>query len=110
MDQTKIKENVFGDILRFKTKAFPVPFNVQYLGKTDDSKLAILSDGKKSAFAKFSSKYNYFFEENIVSPYAILTVYEVQRVAAGSKTIFIDNISVDRSLQIGVKIGNPSPI
>ena len=110
MDQTKIKENVFGDILRFKTKAFPVPFNVQYLGKTDDSKLAILSDGKKCTYAKFSSKYNYLFEENIISPYAILTVYEVQRVAAGSKTIFIDNISVDRSLQIGVKIGNPSPI
>ena len=110
MDQTKIIENIFGDILRFKTKAFPVPFNVQYLGKTDDSKLAILSDGKKSTYAKFSSKYNYLFEEHIVSPYAILTVYEVQRVAAGSTTIFIDNISVDRSLQIGVKIGNPSPI
>ena len=47
MDQTKIIENVFGDILRFKTKAFTVLFNVQYLGKTDDSKLAILSDGKK---------------------------------------------------------------
>ena len=93
-------------ILQFKTKVF----KVRYLGKTDDSKLAILSDGKKSTYAKFSSKYNYLFEEHIVSPYAILTVYEVQRVAAGSKTIFIDNISVDRSLQIGVKIGNPSPI
>ena len=59
MDQTKIIENIFGDILRFKTI------------------------------------------------YAILTVYEV---AAGSKTIFVDNIFVDRSLQIGVKVGKPSPI
>ena len=72
--------------------------------------MAILSDGKKSALAKFSSKCNYLFEENIISPYAILTVYEVQRVAAGSKTIFVDNIFVDRSLQIGVKVGKPSPI
>ena len=47
------------------------------------------------------------FEEYIVSPYAILTVYEV---AAGSKTIFVDNKFVDRSLQIGVKVGKPSPI
>lgn len=72
--------------------------------------LAILSDGKKSTYAKFSSKHNSLFEENIVSPYAILTVYEVHRVAAGSKTIFVDTMSLDRSLQIGVKIGNPSPI
>ena len=37
-------------------------------------------------------------------------ILNTTRVAAGGKTIFVDNISVDRSLQIGVKVGNPSPI
>ena len=110
MEKTKLNENVFGDVLRYKTKSFPVPFNVQYLGKTDDGKLAILSDGKKTKSVRFSSKYDYLFDAKILSMYDIVTVFEIKREQPGSKELFVDNISRQKHLQIGLKIGNPTPL
>ena len=108
MEKTKIKENVFGDVLRFKTKQFPVPFNVQYCGKSEDGKKVILSDGKKTTTVRFSSKYDYLFEGGVLSMYDILTIFEIKREFGGSKELFVDNISKDKLVQIGSKIGSPT--
>ena len=82
---------------------------MQYLGKTNCDYI-VLSDGKKTTNAKLSTKYNYLFAKDVISLYDVLTIYEIQREKSGSKTVFVDNISRDKSLQIGVKIGNPVPL
>ena len=96
--------------MRYKTKKFPVPFNVQFLGKTDDRKKVILSDGKKTINVRFSSKYDYLFEGGVLSMYDIITIFEINRESSGSKELFIDNISKDKLVQIGCKIGSPNPL
>ena len=110
MEKTKLKENVFGDVMRYKTKAFPVPFNVQYCGKSIDGRHVILSDGKKTKAVRFSSKYSYLFENNILSIFDIVTIFEIRREKPGSSLLYVDNIARDKTLQIGVKIGDPSPL
>ena len=111
LKKTNLAENVFGDILRYKTKSFPVPFNVQYLGKSLDGKV-ILSDGRKTKSVTFSSKYDYLFDCDLLKVFDIITVFEIKRETPGScsKELFIDNICRDKSLQIGEKIGNPNPM
>ena len=110
MEKANIKENVFGDVLRYKTKKFPVPFNVQYLGQTEDGKKVILSDEKKTKNVTFSSKYDYLFEGCVLSIYDIITIFEIRRESTGSKELFIDNILKEKLVQIGCKIGSPNPL
>ena len=110
MEKSKLNENVFADVLQYKTKKFPVPFNVQYLGRTADGKNVVLSDGKRTKNVRFSSKYDYLFEANILSIYDILTVFEIKREKPGSKELFIDNIVREKTLQVGSKIGTPTPL
>ena len=55
-------------------------------------------------------KYDYLFEGGVLSMYDIITIFEIKRESSGSKELFIDNISKDKLVQIGCKIGSPNPL
>ena len=93
------------DILRYKTKKFPTPFSVQYMGRRDQK--IILSDGRKSLEVQLSNKYSYLFQYNLLSQYDIITINEIARISQFK--LFIDNISIVKKLQINCKLGNPTP-
>ena len=109
IEKTKIHVNVFGNILRFKTKPFPVPFNVQLIEKLPGRKV-VLSDGCRTKIVLLSSKYDYLFDLSILAPLDIVTIYEIKRVKNCSSDLFVDNIGKDKELQVGVKIGEPIAI
>ena len=102
LKKTNLAENVFGDILRYKTKSFPVPFNVQYLGKSLDGKV-ILSDGRKTKSVTFSSKYDYLFACDVLKVFDIITVFEIKRETPGSKELFIDKFAGINPCRLGKK-------
>jgi hypothetical protein len=95
---------VFATTLRFKTKAFPTPFNVQFLSQVGN-KIRV-SDGTKIKMLQISSKYMYLFELGLLNEFDVITINEVKRVS--HYDLFVDNISIDRNVQVKKKIGNPS--
>ena len=107
--KTKIHVNVFGNILRFKAKAFPVPFNVQLIEKLPGRK-AVLSDGCRTKIVLLSSKYDYLFDLSILAPLDIVTIFEIKRVVNCSADLFVDNIGKNKEQQVEVKIGDPIAI
>ena len=109
IEKTKIHVNVFGNILRFKTKPFPVPFNVQLIEKLPGRKV-VLSDGCRTKIVLLSSKYDYLFDLSILAPLDIITIFEIKRVVNCSADLFVDNISKNKEHQVEVKIGNPVAI
>ena len=49
-----------------------------------------------------------FLRGGVLSMYDILTIFEIKREFGGSKELFVDNISKDKLVQIGSKIGSPT--
>ena len=111
MEKSQIKENVFGNILRFKTKPFPVPFSVQIISKVPNSlRKLVVSDGLNTKTVHLSSKYDYLTEMNILKENTIITIFEIKRFPTNKSELFVDNISIEKEKQVGVKIGDPKPI
>ena len=112
MEKSQIKENVFGNILRFKTKPFPVPFSVQYISKVPNSlRKLVVSDGLNTKTVHLSSKYDYLSEMNILKENSIITIFEIKRFPKPNQfEVFVDNVIIDKEKQVGVKIGDPKPI
>lgn len=100
-----MEENIFTKILKYKTKTFPTPFNVQFLEKTGSQSI-LVSDGRKKKNIVLSSKYAYLFELNIISPLDILSIYEVKR--SGLYGLFVDNLLIKKELQVKCVIGCPT--
>ena len=98
--KSQLCENVFDNVLKFKTKQFPTPFNVQILSISNTC--VTLSDGKHSMIVKLSSKYNYLSELSILKLYDVVTIFEIKRIS--QYDLFVDNISVNKSVQVHVKI------
>ena len=94
-----------GNILRYKTKSFPTPFNLQFLEKLGNK--IVLSDGRNTLEVQLSSKYSHLVTYSLLKEFAIVTVNEVKRVSQFQ--LFVDNITIAKELQINCKLGNPSP-
>ena len=109
VEKSQINVNIFANTLRFKTKSFPVPINVQFIEKLPGMKM-VVSDSCSIKTVQLSSKYDYLFELSILAPLDIVTIYEIKRVTTGSCDLFVDNIGKDKKLQVGAKIGNPIAI
>ena len=93
-----------GNILRYKTKSFPTPFNLQFLGQLDNK--IVLSDGRSTLEVQLSSKYNHLVTYSLLKKFAIITINEVNRVSQFQ--LFVDNITIAKEFQINCKLGNPS--
>jgi hypothetical protein len=104
IEKSKLSENVFASLLRFKAKAFPTPFNVQFLSQVGN-KIRV-SDGRKIKVLQISSKYMYLFELDLLDEFDVITINEVKRVSHFE--LFVDNISIDHNVQVKALIGNPS--
>ena len=96
---------ITGNILRYKTKRFPTPFNVQFMGHRGNK--VELSDGRRSLEVQFSSKYSHLFTDNCLNEFDIVTINEIKRVTQFK--LFVDNIRIFKDPQIGCKLGNPTP-
>ena len=91
--------------MKYKTKSFPTPFNVQYLERTGPQSI-LASDGRKKKNIVLSSKYAYLFDLNILSPMDIVSIYEVKR--SGLFSMFVDNLVIKKELQVKSMIGSPT--
>ena len=94
-----------GNILRYKTKSFRTPFNLQFLGKLGNK--IVLSDKIGTLEVQLSSKYSHLVTYSLLKEFAIVTVNEVRRVSQFQ--LFVDNITIAKELQINCKLGNPFP-
>ena len=102
---SQLEENIFSKVLKFKTKSFPVPFNVQFIERCGQNSI-VVSDGRKKKIVVLSSKYAYLFQLNILSPLDIVSIYEVKR--SGLYGMFVDNLVIKKELQVRCLIGNPT--
>ena len=106
VEKSRLSENIFSKILKYKTKKFPTTFNVQFIERLGQRRI-IASDGWKKKVITLSSKYDYLFELGILSPMVILSIYEVKR--SGSHEMFVDNVVINKSVQVNTQIGFPIP-
>ena len=101
-----ILKPVFGPTLRFKTKAFPTPFHLQYLGKTHDSFL--FSDGVHWLPCSVGKSYLSSFQKGSFKPFTVFSVFEVSRAPVVPFKVTLSNLMVSSpDCQLGCKIGNP---
>ena len=107
MDKSKLAENVFYKTLRKKSVKFSPPFNLQYISFSPETKNILMSDGRLMKSVKFSSRYDYIFDLSLISPYDIVTIYEIERI--GRFDLFVGNLKINKQYQVGKsKIGNPT--
>ena len=99
-----MEENIFTKILKYKTKQFPTPFNVQFLERTGTQSI-LASDGRKKKNIVLSSKYSYLFDLNILTPMDIISIYDVKR--SGPLGMFVDNLVIKKEVQVKCQIGSP---
>ena len=92
-------ENVFYQTLRKKSVKFSPPFNLQYISFSPDTKNILMSDGRLMKSVKFSSRYDYIFDLSLISPYDIVTIYEIERI--GRFDLFVGKSTSS------IRLGNP---
>ena len=95
---------VLAKVLKFKTKCFPFPLNLQYLGLDGDQ--VLLSDS--THYMGVDLTHNYKSVVSSLEQYTIVTIYQATRTGENKKGILVNNMSVaDTKFQTRTKVGNP---
>ena len=97
---------VFSQVLAFKTKKFPCPLRVQYLGMFNGD--CLFSDGVHSLPVKVGRSYTNLFTTKIFQPLTIFTVLECTRGTSTPFEVFFSNLVVaPKNEQVDRKLGMP---
>ena len=96
---------IFSPTLRFLTKQFKTPFNIQYVGSEDDK--LIFSDGVSSISADVGG-YSSIFSS--IELNTVITVFVCTRERVSPFNLQFRNLRVaPKHCQCNVRIGNPVP-
>ena len=98
---------VFSQVLRFKTKKFPTPMRLQYLGLSNGS--CSFSDGVHSMPVKVGRSYQRSFADGTFKPLTVFSILECNRGPIPCDLFFSNLLVVPKQEQIGFVIGKPVP-
>ena len=95
---------VLAKVLRFKTKSFMTPMNLQYIGMFNEKML--ISDSQNYIAVSLSPNYQSIVKELNIN--TIITIFQVTRSGINMKDVSIINMSVANSKQqTNNKLGSP---
>ena len=101
---------VIATTLRFLTKTFPTPMNLQYITKADDKGMLVFSDGVHTMKCTVGDSYKKLFQNNRFENNKIFTVFQATRERKPPHMVTLTNMMVaPKHSQVEGQIGQPIP-